>query len=71
MLADLGAEVIKVEHPAAGTKRAGGAALRGKRRQGWLVSFLAANRNKKSVTIDFARSAADSSSPTSSAMPTS
>jgi crotonobetainyl-CoA:carnitine CoA-transferase CaiB-like acyl-CoA transferase len=58
VLADLGAEVVKVERPGTGddtrswgppfTTRADGSA-------GDAAYFLAANRNKKSVTVDMAR----------------
>ena len=58
VLADLGAEVIKIERPGAGddtrhwgppfTTRADGA-------KGDAAYFLCANRNKKSVTLDIAR----------------
>lgn len=58
MLADLGARVIKIERPGAGddtrqwgppfTTQAGGA-------RGDAAYFMAANRNKRSVTVDMAR----------------
>ncbi len=58
LLGDLGAEVIKVERPGAGddTRRWGPPYLRGK--DGPLEEsayYLAANRNKRSVAIDFSQ----------------
>jgi len=59
MLADFGADVVKVEHPAGGDdvhrmgmhqKRADGIET------GQTPSFLAMNRNKRSVALDMARS---------------
>lgn len=56
MLADLGAEVIKVEQPGAGDEsRRYGPPFHGDAGAGETSFFLAANRGKKSVTIDFAR----------------
>jgi crotonobetainyl-CoA:carnitine CoA-transferase CaiB-like acyl-CoA transferase len=59
VLADLGAEVIKVERPGSGddTRGWGPPFLRDQRGQETSESayFLAANRGKKSVTIDLAR----------------
>jgi len=59
VLADLGAEVIKVERPASGddTRRWGPPFLRDQRGRETSESayFLCANRGKKSVTIDLAR----------------
>jgi glutaryl-CoA transferase len=59
VLADLGAEVIKVERPGSGddTRSWGPPYLRDQRGQETSESayFLAANRGKKSVTIDIAR----------------
>jgi crotonobetainyl-CoA:carnitine CoA-transferase CaiB-like acyl-CoA transferase len=59
VLADLGAEVIKVERPGSGddTRSWGPPYLRDRRGQETSESayFLAANRGKKSVTIDIAR----------------
>ena len=58
MLADLGAEVIKVEQPGRGDEARGyGPPFLGDEAAGGSSFFLAANRNKKSVTIDFAQSA--------------
>ena len=55
MLADLGAEVIKIEHPGDGDEsRRYGPPFHGDETAGGTAFFLAANRNKKSVTIDFA-----------------
>ncbi|MSO98584.1 MAG: CoA transferase [Rhodospirillaceae bacterium] len=57
ILADLGAEVIKVEKPGAGDDTRGWGPPFAKDAQGNDVSaayFLMANRNKKSVAIDFA-----------------
>jgi crotonobetainyl-CoA:carnitine CoA-transferase CaiB-like acyl-CoA transferase len=58
VLGDLGAEVIKVERPGAGDDtRAWGPPFTTKSdgSRGDAAYFLAANRNKKSVTIDFSR----------------
>lgn len=59
LLADLGADVIKIERPGAGddTRSWGPPFLRGKSEKdtGDAAYFLCANRNKKSVTIDFTR----------------
>jgi len=60
ILADLGAEVIKVEAPGAGDDtRAWGppflAAPEGGNTRGESAYFLCANRNKRSVAIDFAK----------------
>ncbi|WP_244832004.1 CaiB/BaiF CoA-transferase family protein [Caballeronia sp. TF1N1] len=52
MLADLGAEVIKVEHPRGGDQtRHWGTAIQGGER----TYYLAINRNKQSVAIDFSK----------------
>src|SRR4051812_566666 len=50
ILADLGADVIKVEHPEAGdqTRRSWGRSGNGEDSK----AFLALNRNKRSITID-------------------
>lgn len=58
ILGDLGAEVIKIEKPGEGdeTRGFGPPFLTGADgRRGDATYFLTANRNKKSVTIDFAR----------------
>lgn len=56
MLADLGAEVIKIEHPEAGDEsRQYGPPFFGNEAQGKTAFFLAANRNKRSVAIDFSK----------------
>jgi crotonobetainyl-CoA:carnitine CoA-transferase CaiB-like acyl-CoA transferase len=56
MLADLGAEVIKVEQPGTGDEaRRYGPPFLGEEAAGGSSFFLAANRNKKSVTIDFSQ----------------
>ena len=59
VLADLGAEVIKVERPVAGddTRRWGPPWLRDGRGEetGESAYFLAANRGKRSITVDLAR----------------
>ncbi len=56
MLADLGAEVIKVEQPGGGDEsRRYGPPFHGDQAEGGTSFFLAANRNKRSVTIDFAQ----------------
>jgi crotonobetainyl-CoA:carnitine CoA-transferase CaiB-like acyl-CoA transferase len=59
MLADLGAEVIKVEQPGAGdeSRRYGPPFSGDDAAAGGSSFFLAANRNKKSVTVDFSRPA--------------
>ena len=58
MLADLGAEVIKVEQPGRGDEARGyGPPFLGDEAAGGTSFFLAANRNKKSVTIDFSQPA--------------
>ncbi|MEO8281218.1 MAG: CaiB/BaiF CoA-transferase family protein [Ideonella sp.] len=55
MLADLGAEVIKIEQPGSGDEaRRYGPPFHGDQGAGETSFFLAANRNKLSVTIDFA-----------------
>ena len=54
MLADLGAEVIKVEHPKTGDEaRQYGPPFRGDETEGGTAFFLAANRNKRSIAVDF------------------
>jgi crotonobetainyl-CoA:carnitine CoA-transferase CaiB-like acyl-CoA transferase len=54
MLADMGARVIKVEHPAGGDEtRAWGPPFQG----GESAYFLSINRNKESVALDFKRPA--------------
>lgn len=54
MLADLGAEVIKIEQPGSGDEaRLYGPPFHGEQSDGATSFFLAANRNKLSVTIDF------------------
>ncbi|WP_271410020.1 CaiB/BaiF CoA transferase family protein [Pseudomonas sp. Q1-7] len=59
ILADLGAEVIKVERPGSGddTRAWGPPFLKGAdgRDTGEAAYFLSANRNKQSVTVDFTR----------------
>jgi crotonobetainyl-CoA:carnitine CoA-transferase CaiB-like acyl-CoA transferase len=58
ILGDLGAEIIKVEKPGEGdeTRHFGPPFVRaGDGTRGDATYFLAANRNKKSITIDFAR----------------
>lgn len=58
ILGDLGADVIKIEKPGEGdeTRRYGPPFLAGEDgARGDAAYFLAANRNKRSVTIDFAR----------------
>jgi crotonobetainyl-CoA:carnitine CoA-transferase CaiB-like acyl-CoA transferase len=57
ILADLGAEVIKIEKPDAGddTRGWGPPFLPSADGQGDAAYFLAANRNKRSVTIDFTK----------------
>ncbi|HUB84078.1 MAG TPA: CaiB/BaiF CoA-transferase family protein [Rhizomicrobium sp.] len=58
ILGDLGAEVIKIEKPGEGdeTRSFGPPFLKSADgKQGDAVYFLTANRNKKSVTIDFAK----------------
>jgi crotonobetainyl-CoA:carnitine CoA-transferase CaiB-like acyl-CoA transferase len=58
ILGDLGAEIIKVEKPGEGdeTRHFGPPFVTGKNgTRGDATYFLAANRNKKSVTIDFAK----------------
>lgn len=57
MLADLGAEVIKVEHPRNGDEaRQYGPPFRGDEKEGGTAFFLAANRNKRSIAVDFSTS---------------
>ncbi|NYT22969.1 CoA transferase [Alcaligenaceae bacterium] len=54
MLADLGAEVIKIEHPGMGDEaRQYGPPFLGEEDDGGSSFFLAANRNKRSVAVDF------------------
>lgn len=54
MLADLGAEVIKIEHPGNGDEaRQYGPPFLGEEHLGGTSFFLSANRNKQSVAIDF------------------
>lgn len=48
LLADMGAEVIKIEHPREGDETRGWAPFV----DGWSTYFLSVNRNKKSVAID-------------------
>ncbi|KKW66820.1 CoA-transferase [Lampropedia cohaerens] len=59
LLADLGADVIKVERPGAGddTRRWGPPWVRGEEGQDTAIAayYLAANRNKRSMTIDIAQ----------------
>src|SRR5215213_728154 len=55
LLADQGAEVIKVENPAAGGDHT---RLGGNRRGGFSASFLNNNRGKRSVALDLKRPAA-------------
>src|ERR1700744_140266 len=58
ILGDLGAEVIKIEKPGEGdeTRSFGPPFLKSADgKQGDAVYFLTANRNKKSVAIDFAK----------------
>lgn len=67
ILGDLGAEVIKVERPGSGDD------TRAWRPPAWseqASTFLALNRNKKSVCIDLVRRKARRSSRASPAMPT-
>ena len=53
MLADLGAEVVKVEHPQGGdTARGNGPYI-----HGYSSYFLSINRGKKSITADLATDA--------------
>jgi crotonobetainyl-CoA:carnitine CoA-transferase CaiB-like acyl-CoA transferase len=55
ILADMGAEVIKIEKPGAGddTRGWGPPFLEGPQGRGDAAYYLAANRNKRSVTLDF------------------
>jgi len=54
MLADLGAEVIKIEQPGKGDEaRQYGPPFHGDEADGGSAFFLAANRNKRSVAVDF------------------
>ena len=57
ILADLGAEVIKVEKPGAGddTRSWGPPFLEGADGQGDAAYYLAANRNKRSIALDFTK----------------
>jgi crotonobetainyl-CoA:carnitine CoA-transferase CaiB-like acyl-CoA transferase len=57
ILGDLGADVIKIEKPEEGdeTRRYGPPFLATEGGRGDAAYFLSANRNKRSVTIDFAR----------------
>ena len=56
ILADLGAEVIKIEHPRGGDEtRAWGPPFVGGARRGMSAYFLCANRNKKSLALDLAQ----------------
>src|SRR5712691_12174379 len=48
MLADLGADVIKIENPDGELRRSGGIAAYG----GESAHFLVVNRNKRSLTVD-------------------
>ncbi|MBI2907068.1 MAG: CoA transferase [Chloroflexi bacterium] len=56
MLADLGAEVIKIEEPAGSTRSneavRGGTAFRKDMSKENLIRFITLNRNKKSITVD-------------------
>src|ERR1700731_10287 len=54
ILADQGADVIKVEAPGIGDSTRGGANRRG----GFTASFLNNNRNKRSITLDLKQPAA-------------
>jgi crotonobetainyl-CoA:carnitine CoA-transferase CaiB-like acyl-CoA transferase len=49
VLGDLGAEVIKIEHPDGDSNRQTGVTFPG----GWSTFFLAVNRNKRFVAIDY------------------
>ncbi|MGB3287820.1 MAG: CaiB/BaiF CoA-transferase family protein [Burkholderiaceae bacterium] len=56
MLADLGAEVIKIEQPKTGDEaRRYGPPFLGDEGEGGTSFFLAANRNKRSVAVDFSK----------------
>ena len=56
MLADLGAEVIKIEQPGTGDEaRRYGPPFLGEEDEGGTAFFLAANRNKRSVAVDFSK----------------
>ncbi len=57
ILADMGAEVIKIEKPGAGddTRGWGPPFLEGPHGRGDAAYYLAANRNKRSVTLDFTK----------------
>jgi crotonobetainyl-CoA:carnitine CoA-transferase CaiB-like acyl-CoA transferase len=57
ILGDLGAEVIKIEKPCEGdeTRHFGPPFLEANGKRGDAVYYLSANRNKKSVAIDFAK----------------
>lgn len=56
MLADLGAEVIKIEQPGKGDEaRQYGPPFAGDEADGGSAFFLAANRNKRSVAVDFSK----------------
>ena len=57
ILGDLGAEIVKIEKPGQGdeTRQFGPPFLDENGRRGDAVYFLSANRNKKSVAIDFAK----------------
>ena len=53
LLADLGADVIKVEHPTRGDDtRAWGPPYAGDAAQGMSAYFLSVNRNKRSITLN-------------------
>src|SRR5204862_8238841 len=56
-LADLGAEVIKVERPGAGDETRGGGPPWLDEESGQSAYFVSTNRGKKSITLDLARPA--------------
>ena len=55
MLADMGAEVIKIENPDGGDDTRKGAGPRVGGEQGESHFFMTYNRGKKSVALDFAK----------------